>query len=59
MNGTSATTSTATATAGNSEKNNLYDNYVYKLEKILKSNLDSIPSPSPSMKIQIMGGKFA
>ena len=30
-----------------------------KVEKILKVNLDSILSPSPSVKIQIMGGKFA
>ena len=28
-----------------------------KVEKILKGSLDSIPSPSPSGKIQIMGGK--
>ena len=28
-----------------------------KVEKILKGNLISIPSPSPSVKIQIMGGK--
>ena len=28
-----------------------------KVEKILKGSLDSIPSPSPSLKIQIMGGK--
>ena len=28
-----------------------------KVEKILKGNLDSIPSPSPSVQIQIMGGK--
>jgi hypothetical protein len=28
-----------------------------KVEKILKGNLDSIPSPSPTVKIQIMGGK--
>ena len=28
-----------------------------KVEKILKDRLDSIPSPSPSVKIQIMGGK--
>ena len=28
-----------------------------KVEKILKGSLDSIPSPSPSMKIQIMVGK--
>ena len=31
-----------------------------KVENILKGSLDSIPSPSPSVKIQIMGGgKFA
>ena len=28
-----------------------------KVEKILKGSLDSIPSPAPSVKIQIMGGK--
>ena len=28
-----------------------------KVEKILKGNQDSIPSPSPLVKIQIMGGK--
>ena len=28
-----------------------------KVEKILKGSLDSIPSPSPSVKIKIMGGK--
>ena len=28
-----------------------------KVEKNLKGSLDSIPSPSPSLKIQIMGGK--
>ena len=28
-----------------------------KIEKIFKGSLDSIPSPSPSFKIQIMGGK--
>ena len=28
-----------------------------KVGKILKGSLDSIPSPSPSVKIQIMGGK--
>ena len=27
------------------------------VEKILKGSLDSIPSPSPSVKILIMGGK--
>ena len=29
----------------------------FKIETILKGSLDSIPSPSPSVKIQIMGGK--
>ena len=29
-----------------------------KVEKILKGSLDSIPSPSPLMKIQIMVGKI-
>ena len=29
----------------------------FKVEKILKGSLDSIPSPSHSVKIQIMGGK--
>jgi len=28
-----------------------------KVKKILKGSLDLIPSPSPSVKIQIMGGK--
>jgi hypothetical protein len=27
------------------------------VEKFLKGSLDSIPSPSPSVKIQTMGGK--
>ena len=35
----------------------LLKNEIHKIEKILKSCLDSIPSPSPSIKIQIMGGK--
>ena len=30
---------------------------ICKVEKNLKGSLDSIPSPSPSEKIQIMGGK--
>ena len=30
---------------------------IHKVEKIFKNILDSIPSPSPSKKIQIMGGK--
>ena len=29
----------------------------YKVKKILEDSLDSITSPSPSVKIQIMGGK--
>ena len=28
-----------------------------KVEKIGEDSLDSIPSPSPSVKIQIIGGK--
>ena len=28
-----------------------------KVEKILKGSLDLISSPSPSVKIQVMGGK--
>ena len=28
-----------------------------KVEKIYEDSLDSIPSPSPSVKIQIIGGK--
>ena len=32
-------------------------NLACKVEKILKGSLDSIPSPLPSVKIQIMGGK--
>ena len=31
--------------------------YKFKVERILKGSLDLIPSPSPSVKIQIMGGK--
>jgi hypothetical protein len=30
-----------------------------KEEQILKGSLDSTPSPSPSVKIQIMGGKVS
>ena len=30
---------------------------LFKVEKILKGSLDSPPSPLPSVKIQIMGGK--
>ena len=30
---------------------------IIKVENILKGSLDSIPSPSPSVKIQIMGWK--
>ena len=38
-------------------KKYLLKSQVCKVEKILKGSLDSIPSPSPSVKIQIMGGK--
>ena len=31
---------------------------VCKVENILKGSLDSIPSRSPSVKIQVMGGKI-
>ena len=31
--------------------------YEFKVEKILKGSLDLIPSPSPSVNIQIRGGK--
>ena len=30
---------------------------MYKVENVLKGSLDSIPLPSPSVKIQIMGEK--
>ena len=30
---------------------------LFKVTKILKGSLDSIPAPSPSVKMQIMGGK--
>ena len=30
---------------------------LFKVENILKAGLNSIPSPSPSVKIQIIGGK--
>ena len=36
----------------------IFVNFVIKVEKNLKGSLDSIPSPSLSVKIQIMGGKF-
>ena len=35
----------------------LVGKFLLKVEKILKGSLDSIPSPTPSVKIQIMGGK--
>jgi len=34
-----------------------FSNISFKVEKILKGILDLIPSPVPSVKIQIMGGK--
>ena len=33
--------------------------FILRLEKILKGSLYLIPSPSPSVNIQILGGKFA
>ena len=38
-------------------KSHLCFKILYKVEKTFKSSLDFIPSPSPSVKIQIMGGK--
>ena len=38
------------------EKTSNLNMYFVEVEMFLKGNLDSIPSPSPSMKIQIMGG---
>jgi hypothetical protein len=35
------------------------ESQICKVEKILKGSLDSIPSPSPSVKIQIMGGNVS
>ena len=35
------------------------EKYVVKVEKVLKDSLDLIPSPSPSVKIQIMDGKVS
>ena len=37
---------------------NLNSFFFVKVEKILKGSLDLITSPSPSMKIQTMDGKF-
>ena len=34
-----------------------FKHYKFKKEKVLKRSLDSIPSSSPSVKIQINGGK--
>ena len=31
--------------------------HMYKVEKIREDSLDSIPSPLPTVKIQIIGGK--
>ena len=41
----------------NNEKDNL--KIYFKVEKNLKGSLDLIPSPSPSVKIQIMGRKVS
>ena len=32
--------------------------YFFNVEQIYEDSLDSIASPSPSVKIQIMGGKI-
>ena len=37
---------------------NVRSDRTIKLEKILKDSLDLIPSPSPSVKIQIIGGNY-
>ena len=39
-------------------KSDTVQNINGKVEKILKYSLDLISSPSPSVKIQIMGGKI-
>ena len=36
----------------------LSNQHLTKVEKVLKGSLDLIPSSSPSVKIQIMGGKI-
>ena len=38
-------------------KDNSREQTFRKVEKIFEDSLDSIPSPSPSVKIQIIGGK--
>ena len=35
----------------------LVGKFLLKVEKILKGSLDLIPSPTPSVKLQIIGGK--
>ena len=49
--------STETANIANVEITATFKNIASKVDKILKGSLDLIPSPSPSVKIQIMGGK--
>ena len=39
------------------EKDRRLHYFTTKVEKILKRILDSIPSPSPSVKIHMIGGK--
>ena len=41
----------------NACNSNLFSNLTYKVEHVLNGGLVSIPSPSPLVKIQIMGGK--
>ena len=37
----------------------LAQNLSGRVEKIVKGSLDLIPSPSPTVKIHFMGGRFA
>jgi hypothetical protein len=38
------------------QAHDMFSRIFYKIEKKIKGSLDLIPSPSPSVKIQIMGG---
>ena len=40
------------------QKAAVHNVFAGKVEMILKGSLDSIPSPSPTVKIQIMGAKI-
>ena len=39
------------------KQSKVHESMILKVKNILKGSLDSIPSPSPSVKIQIMCGK--